>query len=433
MSKPTKLLLTIFITLLPIYVISYIYIANNRDITGKLLRVKTNTITAIKITNPTNNIILSKNEKGFVFSQPFAGIAADDDVIKKYFTLLSKLTVKRDLGAYDENAAQTFGITPASARIELQSSGKKTVFIVGKRNPVDPQNYIYVPEMRKLLLSENIIEMLCNTRPEDFRKRGLFTFDSGDVKAIEIQLLGARNLTFAKEAGDWYVRDVKAGREYLCDSADAQALAERAAKLLINDFAPLDKHIQLNNSGLKAPHASLLIATSSSPVHRLDIGNTYKDNLQYVALDGEVRGGISSQFLLQISTPTSAYFRTTLADFLPARLISFTSSSNSASEVIVTYDKQRGKWYRTAKKRRPFEDDKIDSFMNAIFSLKVGTFIFNEPLGTVEKEFSFYDRTGRLLMCLQIGGRYGDYIKAQLKGKRSVFGIEKGLVDKLDL
>ncbi len=430
MSKNTRLFLYLLLILLPIYIVSYLVISSRRDLAGKLLKIKSANITAIEVTNAAGRSSLKKQGTGFVFTEPFSGIAADDDSTKKFFNLFSKLTVKRDLGVYDENGARTFGITASSPKVQISEGDKKTVFILGRRSTVEPQSYIYNPETKKLLLTENIAEVLGNVKPEDFRERRLFNFEAPDIKSVDVQLNGGRRMLFNKEGADWYVSDMRTGRRYLCDGDSAAYFAALVAKTSIIDFTPLDHPVAKNTAGLNSPRATLAITTSSAPVHRLEIGNTYDKDRLYTALDGAPSGGIPSQFLLQLSTPTASYFRTTLADFMPGRIARFTSAGG---DVPVIYEKNRGRWYRTAKKKRPFEDEKIELFMNVLFNLKIGTFIFDEPLGTVEKEYTFYDRDGKTLMNLQIGGKSGEYRKVQFKDKHGVFGIDRAQIEALDL
>jgi len=197
---------------------------------------------------------------------------------------------------------------------------------------------------------------------------------------------------------------------------------------VIQDFGPHDQKLSLHECGLVSPAVSLDITRETGAITRIATGHIYEKNRMYVSVDQDVKGGISSDMLKVLPDETDSFVRKKIVDFPLARVVLFKVKDEFMTYV---YEKKRGKWYRTGKKRRRTSNETVNEFFLIMNNLMIDTFIFDEEFGITTKEYIFYDRERTLLSHLVIGESQDDYVKIMFKDKRGIFRVERKIIEAL--
>ncbi len=105
----------------------------------------------------------------------------------------------------DEVNLDQFGLDNAKAEIVLITEEKEHRLIVGDKIPVGSGTYVYDPDEKLVLVVEkDYLEDYMDMSHLDFRKKGLFSFDTKNVNRISIWS-GNFSVDLFKEDEEWYV------------------------------------------------------------------------------------------------------------------------------------------------------------------------------------------------------------------------------------
>lgn len=385
-----------------------------------LFGIDIKSVNIVSIFNGTNraSVIIEKNDEGYLFNFPYKGLKADDGAVKKYFAILGKITVAKNIGHVDNNSLDGYGISARSPRVTLKSGMREETIVLGNKNPVAPQNYIYKGGPGQLCLIENTASAVFYVLPENFRNQRAVDIDSGVVAGIDIN--SKNNYIYRRDGKDWYVTEINSGQEYLCDKNKMDAFISVLTSLEVTDFKPCDENYSLARCGLDSPDVSIGIKTSSSTLKTITLGDQYGHDKIYFAVDDKVAGGTNASFADEILRPLAYFKRDKVIDFNMAGAIRFTSSDG---ETTADYEKKRGRWYKTLRRRFQFDEQKVQQFFTALDGLKIEKYFFGVPFGAVKKEYTFYNRKGEELLGLIIGETSDGYTKISFKNKKGVYGI----------
>jgi hypothetical protein len=413
MSRENRILLITLIALLFVYGVTRKFVYDPKHALRPLYEdAKDADVISVHSTRDT---VLKRSGKKYIFQEPFEDIAAEQEQTTLFLTELAKLYRRKDLGEVAEASLKDFGFTPRSPRITLERGTKKTTFVLGTHSAVSPAWYVYDPDTKHLYLTDQPAVGLFVAVPEAFRDRNLVPCADADILSAEVKKANGRSFSLKKEGDDWYVTEN--GREYLADKSRTAQYLKSLALLLVRDFDPYDNGVTPAQAGLASPRETLSVRASSNVAADVAFGSLYGDNRAYVGVNGKLRGGTDTKHMRDLCDPTTSFVRTDLIDFPLAAVVSFTSKG---ADMTYTYERDRGKWYRTGKKKRPFEDEKMYAFFMALSGIKAEKFFFDGALGDITKEFVFYDRRDKVLLHAQFGATTDGYVRMQLKGKRGV-------------
>lgn len=430
MIKKNLRLISIFLVLLIIYPFLRRYIDAKRNPFHPLIDIPITKARVIQIYNGKKLIIINKSEDKYIFESPFKGIAVDKKSIDTFFSWFGKLARQKDMGDINKDAEKDFGISSASQWIELEFEKKKVNIVLGMRNPVAPQNYVYIKNEGKLVLTDRLAERLFLWKPEKFRDRKFFDFAPDIINGVKISYKKGNAISFNKQDNDWYLFDSKTKNEYLCDNAKTGVLLKIITLMEVADFGPIDNNVSISACGLQKPKVSLTVHSGTASVKTIDIGDTYNNNNVYASMDGQVAGGISAFFVKNLTEPTTSYFRYNVIDFPVAGVVKFTSTDG---EMTYKYEKKRSSWYKTGKRKMEIDREKVAQFLAVIANLKAETFFFDNNPGEIKNEFVFYNRKGKILADILIGETKGNYAKIVLKGKKVIFGVPAYMAELLKI
>ncbi|MGA2090594.1 MAG: DUF4340 domain-containing protein [Endomicrobiales bacterium] len=428
--KKNLILSALLAFLIICYSVSYLIIATKQTEKGTVFPIDGDTVVSITLTSGSRQTIIKKQGNNFVFITPYGGTVASSKKVRAYVGELKKLSVIRDLGFYDAQHTAPFGISSASANIIVDDGKKKIQLVCGRNSPVAAESYVYFQHTHRLVLTQSGAQALLTIKPEDFRENQLFAVAPSEVRSVEIVSRLAQHLLFHKEGDVWSVKDCISHHVYPCDTKPVAALISEISKTPIIDFVPADEHFALDRCGLTVPRIHVCVTLSSGTVCQADIGSPYDHNRIFVARSGVVAGGISAGFIHDISPPTSSYFRTNIVDFPPARITSIICKTHDEN---VTFEKHRGDWFRTAGKKRSFDLEKMDTFLQYLSALTAVSFLPDQPLGDVSCEYVFFSRTGKQLLDLEIGGRSGNVTKVRINKDGVVIGVSPQIVEMMTL
>lgn len=413
------LLAALFSVLLIFFIVSHLIISSRRAGRERLFVVKADAVDAIAIATRDEKTVIVRSSGSYVFRSPYNGKQADAAKVRAYCEALAKLPVLRDLGAYDLRASTPFGITPNAARVTIEQGCKKTEAILGRNNPVEDQCYVYLPTRSVVVLTHLGARQLIEFPPEHFRDNQLLVFKPADIITLDIKRRSSA-MVFKKEDSIWTVRDEPSGTTYVCDTRAVSNLLQALTTVAIEDFTPSDKNYALSTCGLDRPRLTMTVTDSSGTARGAALGGAYGSERVYAARGGSVAGGVPAQWVTVLSTQSTAYHRTYIIDFTPGRIASFT---RAVKDEMDTYDKRRGKWFRTAKLRRPYDLEKMNMFLFYLSALNAERVFGEDELGPVEAAYVFSDKDGKQLLKLEIGGERDEYTKVRINGRGAVMGV----------
>jgi hypothetical protein len=201
-------------------------------------------------------------------------------------------------------------------------------------------------------------------------------------------------------------------------------------RLEIEDFGPSDDKMPLAKCGLTPPALTFTVTLTSGVSTTLSLGGRYGAGRVYAAAEKGLLGGIDAAFLKTLSASATNYAVEDIFDFPPAAASSF-SVKDGELEYVCT--KRRGKWYKTVKKERLLEEDKVALFFNALVNLRVEKYYSGNEIGEVKKELIFYGPKDEVLCDLLIGPGTDEFTRLKFKDKRGVFGVASALAQLLAL
>lgn len=418
-TNPTTLLTVLFFVLLGSFIVSHLLISARRAERTRLFVVDPDEVASITIESDDARTVIVRSSDSYVFRSPYEGKQADARKVRAYCEALAKLPILRDLGTFEMRTSTPFGITPSKARVTIEHGSRKSQAILGRNNPVEDQCYVYLPSRSAVVLTPLSARQLMEFPPEQFRDNQLLVFKPADIDAIEIQRRSS-GMSFHKTDNVWTVREKPSGKTYVCDTRAVENLATALSSVAIDDFTPADSNFSLSVCGLDKPRLTMTVTDSSGTQRSAALGSLYGNTRVYAARAGSVAGGVSAEWTTILSTHTAAYHRTYLIDFTPGRIVSFTRTANDESD---TYDKQRGKWFRTAKLRRPYDLEKMNMFLFYLSALKAERVFGEDELGAVSVAYVFRDRDGVQLLKIEIGGEQDAYTKVRINDRSAVMGV----------
>lgn len=417
------LLFVLFIVLLISWMISHVFISARQAERTRLFVINTDDVASITIEAKDVKTVIVRSSGTYVFRSPYDGKPADPHKVRAYCDALAQLPIIRRIGTFEVDASSPFGITPSSARVTIEHGRQIAEAILGRNSPVADQCYVYLPSRKTVVLTQLFARQLLEFPPEQFRDNQLLAFKPTDVVAIDVKRPSS-GISLNKVDNVWMMREDPSGKTYVCDTRAVVDLATALSSVAIDDFTPADKNFTIASCGLDTPRVAFTVTASSGTRLGGALGSFYGDKRVYAARDGAVAGGVSAQWVTILSTQTTAYLRTYIIDFAPGRIASFIRTVNDETDI---YDKERGKWFRTAKIRRPYDLEKMNMFLFYLSALKAERVFDENNLGAVTAEYIFRDKDGTPLLKLQIGDEQDTYTKVRINGRGAVMGVQSDI------
>lgn len=159
---------------------------------------------SIEIYYPDSWIILEREDEKWFLTKDDQKVSADT---KQITSLIEDIQNTEIIGTVptDEVDLEQFGLENARAEIVLITEQDDHRFIVGDSIPVGSGTYVYDPDEKVVLVvQKDYLDKYMDMSFIDFRKKGLFSFDSSAVNRISIWS-GKFSVDIFKEAGEWYV------------------------------------------------------------------------------------------------------------------------------------------------------------------------------------------------------------------------------------
>ena len=391
----------------------------------KLLREKDfRSLTRMEYADPKQRVVIAREGDTFKFISPYEGIPVYMEALRSYYSALCELEIGRVISDTGTPLLADFGISESSPVLMLEFSRRRMILAMGDRSPLGNQRYVHMPDRNILFITRRDAAHLFDVRAEKLRDGRIIEYDASDITDISVYTGGRKRYGLVRRHKRWYVSGHGSQRQYLCERAHVEELIKNLANLRVMDFAPYDLQMDTKECGITEPHISLGVGADT-----ISFGRFYGASMVYTAKNNELVGGCPAEFVREIPTSAEPYYLRTVIDFPLHRVARFTATGE---EMIYTYEKKRGVWYRTGAKTRRMDERRMYEFFTALASLSVQAHIFDEPLGSIRKEYLMYDRNGIELAHILIGGISQDgHIKVRFGDTQQLVGVLKDSVEAL--
>jgi len=370
---------------------------------------------------------IEKRRGEYQFIHPYAGVAVYAPSWNDFIGRLKLLTRLRVISGITLSAAAEFGIDERSPSLTLTTHAGTETLLLGALSPVNQQQYIYAQEAGEICLTQAAVQKIAVVTAEDFRDAVLVAPSAGEVRAITIQTQSGK-VRFSRQPVDWFMEDAAAHYNYPCAVDKIKQLVEIWRALAIADLTPKD--VPDSREYTDTPILSVRIDYDNDQSVSVDVGKRYTGTLRYVAVNGELRGGIPQSAVDSVIISKDAYVRRELIEFPVVFARSFTVKGG---QMDYSYEKKRGAWFRTGKKKRRTDNEKVSRFLAMIAALIIEEYLPGEGLGPVDREYVLYDRNHSELTHILIGEKKGEVTKVCFNGSDSVYGVSTGAVEMLEL
>lgn len=346
---------------------------------------------------------LKKEGNGFVFLHPYPGVAADSKAINNYLSVLERVPVRR---RWDQKGnLSAFGVGPDSPQLVVGVGDRAVVLAAGKKNPVGSELFVFQhfgssidgeKDEGDMALVSMAAGALFQVQPMDFRARRVFP--EGSVRRWMLERPGTPAVNAELINNQWMVSE-SSGPFFPTDRSAAHDPVQRIVRLRLSDFESLDKQFSLESAGLSSPVARLTVYLSTGPGTVLTLGQGQNAGALNAAVNGEIRGGVSTDFLEY--WPSLAQLRKRrLVDFPLATVTRFTVERDDS---LAVYEKQRGKWYRLGRERRPVDPRGVQAFFLALAKVEIDSFDFSASVESPQRRYVFYNSDSEQVMDMALG------------------------------
>jgi hypothetical protein len=394
----------------------------------RLSDVTAGTVTGVRLAFSQETAAELKRENGrFLFVEPYAGVLAEPRAIDQYLAVVQRLPVRRRWALADDPSP--YGIGPESPRLVLITPFHERVYVLGNRNPVAPEFYVYLPHTHEIALIPAPAVAVFQARAIDFRNRRVFPAD-GTVTGWTVQGVGRPLVQGEKRGEEWWAAE-EDGPFVPCDRRQAMTLVDRINGVRLTDFDALDKKRSLAEAGLLAPPTRLTVLFSTGPAVDLVFSNSSADSRSLtVAVNGEIVGGVPPSFVDGLPRGRADIERKNLIDFPLQAIGRFTVVRDGTTAV---YEKERGKWVRLGRERRPVDLRAVQSFFLKLAKIKIEKFEFGETVEAVDREYAFFKADGESLLVLRLGVESFGQVPASFPEAPYRFTIPSSDLDQLGI
>ena len=159
---------------------------------------------SIEVYYPNSWILLENEGDSWFITKDEQKFSANKKLVK---SLIEDIQNTEIIGTVptDEVNLEQFGLDSAKVEIVYNTDKEDHRFIVGDKIPVGSGTYVYDPDEKLVLVVEkDYLDDYIDLSFIDYRKKGLFSFESNAVNRISIWS-GNFSVDMFKEDGEWYV------------------------------------------------------------------------------------------------------------------------------------------------------------------------------------------------------------------------------------
>jgi hypothetical protein len=398
--------------------------AQEKEIAGKVLHLKTENVSEFSLIKKDQTITLQQNTDNiWNLSQPLIAIG-DKPEAESFLSEIDALEKSRVVESNPKNLSQ-YGLDTPTFKINIKFiEGKEETLLFGDDSPMGDKIYLKLKSAPTVLLAATS-KTTFDKSAYHFRDKTIFNFSSGSITRVQIKR-SEHPLDLVREKEEWKI------------SGKAQAKADKDAVLAflrtiqfsrIKEFVN-EKPDSLEPFGLKKPHTTLILEDENNKNYSIDFGTA--DNDTYAKM-GNAPG------VFRIDSKLSNTLEKRNVDFLLKTLFEF--EEKDATEIKIQSEKEtvqairlkKDQWVIKSPKETPADMATIRSLLFDLKEAKLTEFIklYSEApeafgLDKPKRTFSLKIGDGNFI-DIQFGNTNlnGDQVFAKRSGESAVFSVSK--------
>jgi len=277
---------TLILALLLVGLGAYLYFVESKQIAQeakkeKLVDLNADDVSAITLTYPDREIVLTKTDAGWRLSKP-VDAAADDITVKNLIRAITDAEVKKTIDEPPQDLAQ-FGLTQPAATIAITAKGQALPALkVGKTTAVSFSTYVQRADQPKIYLTGSAFHTGMDKQVKDLRDKKIVDFKEDDVTRVALRGPDG-DVLLVKADGNWKIEQPAA---YPADANAVRSLLSSVRNLRATDFAsdaPSDA--DLATYGLEPPQRQLTFVSANGAETRLLVGKETEQGLYVKSAD----------------------------------------------------------------------------------------------------------------------------------------------------
>jgi hypothetical protein len=404
--------------------------AQEKEIAGKVLPLKTENISEFSLIKNNQTITLQQNTNNiWNLSQPLKAIG-DNPEAESFLSGIDALEKSRVVESNPTNLSQ-YGLDAPSFKIHIKfKEGKEETLLLGDDSPMGDKIYLKLKSAPAVLLAATSITTF-DKSIYHFRDKTIFNFSSGSITRIQIKR-SEHPLDLVRENEEWKISGkVQAKADKDAVVAFLRAIQFSRVKEFVNE-----KPDSFEPFGLGKPTTTLTLEDENKKSYSIDFGIT--DNGTYAKKK-------NAPGVFRVDTN----FHTTLEkrniDFLLKTLFEFEEKDATAikiqseKETVQTIRLDKDQWVIKSPKETAADMATIRSLLFDLKEAKLTEFIklstdAPEAFGLDKPKRSFTLKTddGKFI-DIQFGNTNlnGDQVFAKRTGESAVFSVSKETTKKL--
>jgi hypothetical protein len=404
--------------------------AQEKEIAGKVLPLKTENVSEFSLIKKDQTITLQQNTNNiWNLSQPLKAIG-DNPEAESFLSEIDALEKSRVVESDPKNLSQ-YGLDTPSFKIHIKfKEGKEDTLLLGDDSPMGDKIYLKLKSASTVLLAATS-KTTFDKSIYHFRDKTIFNFSSGSITRIQIKR-SEHPLDLVREKEEWKI----SGKVQAKADKDAVAAFLRAIQFSrVKEFVN-EKPDSLKPFGLEKPITTLTLEDENKKNYSIDFGTSNNDT--YAKKE-------NAPGVFQVDANFHNTLQKRSADFLLKTLIEF--EEKDATEIKIQSEKEtvqairleKDQWFIKSPKEAPADMATIRSLLFDLKEAKLTEFIklssdAPEAFGLNKPKRSFSMKMGdEKFIDIQFGNTNlnGDQVFAKRTGESAVFSVSKETTQKL--